>query len=70
MTIHSHFIDVDFAMTAGESEIVISIRTNDGSKLTQQSALDGVIAALEEAYGEQAVIPLSKKQLEEDPELH
>lgn len=71
MTIrHDPFLDVDFAMTEGETEIVIAVRTNDGSKLTQQDALDGVLAALEEAYSDVVVTPLTKEQLEEDPELH
>lgn len=71
MTIrHDPYLDVDFAMTEGETELVVSVRTTDGTKLAMQDALDGFLAALEEAYGEVAVIPLTKKQAENDPDLH
>lgn len=71
MTIrYDSYIDVDFAVTPGETEIVVAVRTNDGTPLDMQDALDGFIAALEEAYGEPVAIPLTKKQRSNDPDLH
>lgn len=70
MTIrHDHYLDVDFAMTDGETELVVSVRTTDGTKLDMQDALDGFMAALEEAFGVTPE-PLTKAEAENDPDLH
>ena len=64
------YLDIDFAMTECESELVVSVRTNDGTKLTQQDVLDGMMAILEEAFTTAPPKPLTKKERETDPDLH
>ena len=60
-------IDVDFYLE--HDEMNVSIRKNDGSKLTYQQAFDGFMCALEEAYGVIAA-PITKEEIRDNKSLN
>lgn len=60
----------DYSMSDGE--IMITIRTTDGSPLTYQAAFDVARAVLEDAFEtiEAPVAPITEEDIKNNPELN
>lgn len=63
------YLDVDYHMNDMEDEVVISVRTSDGSKLQKQDILDGVMHYLEEIHGTE-VEPITKEEIKKNTNIH
>jgi hypothetical protein len=62
-------LDVDYYMNEMQDEIMISVRTTDGSPITPQDILDAAAHTCIEVLGAE-IEPVTAQDIKENPELH
>ncbi len=66
---HHTELEVDHYMNDLGDEIMIAIRTSDGSKLTPQDILDAATYTCLESLGAE-IKPVTAQDIKENPDLH
>lgn len=66
---HKPELEVDFYLNEQEDEIVIAVRTTDGTQLTPQDILDAAVHSSLEAFGAIAE-PITAQDIKDNNDLN